>query len=173
VYESVARQEILSQTLTCLIEMIERETPRLSACLVFNAVAGFEMPAASQVVVGRGGETMAAACLDLAVERASEAHASLETLQDLPSALRCAELDSGTSLWSLPLIGSAANLAAVGTLFLVRSGSSLATEAERAVAHLAAELGGFAISRAHVADLTQRQTLQDPLTGLPRMRIAT
>src|SRR3712207_2455715 len=39
VYESVARQELLPHTLRSLVEMVEREAPRVSACLVLHAPA--------------------------------------------------------------------------------------------------------------------------------------
>jgi diguanylate cyclase (GGDEF)-like protein len=40
VFESVAREELLAHTLQCLVDMVEREAPRLSAAIVFDAGAG-------------------------------------------------------------------------------------------------------------------------------------
>src|SRR4051812_636941 len=40
VYESVARDELLTHTVQCLVDMIERESPRLSAAILFEPELG-------------------------------------------------------------------------------------------------------------------------------------
>ena len=40
VFESVAREELLTHTLQCLVDMVEREAPRLSAAILFDPQGG-------------------------------------------------------------------------------------------------------------------------------------
>ncbi|MDB5297123.1 MAG: hypothetical protein JWO31_3106, partial [Phycisphaerales bacterium] len=62
VYESVARQELLSHTLRSLVLMVEREAPRVSACLLVPA-ADARPSAGPTVIAGRLGDPAAAAAL--------------------------------------------------------------------------------------------------------------
>lgn len=187
VYESVARQELLSHTLGCLTAMIERETPRLSACIVY--ADGSEAPACPNGVrsstpaderavlppihgvAGRGGAPMVADSVAAAHLKESEWPASVEACETLAVTPRWAEpyvLPGQTAvLWSLPLPGNDGGDAVLGTLMMLLDAGDPPSESERAVAGVAAELAGFAISCARNAELAVRKLMHDALTGLP------
>lgn len=186
VYESVARHELLSHTLGTLIEMIERETPRLTACIVFTQESGDAVEpdgdgghaaAGIAAVAGRGGDAMVADTVESAALRGSQWPASVELVEPLAVAPPWASgllaesstsaPDSSPVLWHLPLPGKDQDEAVVGSLVTLIGDAAPPDEAERSVATLAAELAGFAIGCARIADRAVRQLMHDALTGLP------
>jgi len=171
VYESVARQELLSHTLSCLTTMVERQLPDLFSCIVYPTDRAGDRTAAFEMVPGSAGDAMAAECAAFWHRHGGNPPSAelYERLEVTPAWVSATGAAGGTpaALWSVPISGQRPTDPVAGSMVMLLRNGRAPGEADHAVASLAAELAGFAIGAARLAEQANRQLMQDSLTGLP------
>jgi diguanylate cyclase (GGDEF)-like protein len=175
VFESVAREELLDHTLRCLTSMLERESPRLRACVAYEASAGEPIC----TVAGRGGDAISVfgrASANWPVRFTEPAPA--DGVRQ-PRQLCCQHADSPDIItavgafpdvsagWAMALGSGGNDAAPPGVVAVLVAGDPTPTPAERSLIELAADLAGFAVGRRRQADQAARRLMHDALTDLP------
>jgi diguanylate cyclase (GGDEF)-like protein len=178
VFESIAREELLAHTLSCLLEMIEREMPRFSAAVLIEPDLG---DLSNEGVAGKLEDPILAAGAKLFSGR-SPARSVINSVaalgdrspQRVDASSVLAEMGINcNAAWAAAIIQEENDEVSLLGIFLLLSkdGRDEFTAAERALVDLATELAGFAIGhRRRTARAAHRQ-LHDPLTDLPNLTL--